>query len=343
MTISTKTIRDFIYVDQGRLYSFYSQLNEGVAEQVFKSVIHGEAATAAQSSPDIKSEVIESQRSKALQQTESTILYDYMYEQLEDQLSSVIVNVSDILSDKSAEEEFTSDELAYYLDTLQKALMVKVVGRVEIEDYERMDAFVARANELMTTLASFHAETDEVKAALANLEEQLKAEKDRNKKAKLGEQIKRLRDPKLHAQDMNILDDPKLIEGLRVILEVFYHKKFEISITARPLYTTFRAIIEKDWLRIRPEILRSLYGGQVESSWTMIGQITSTPSGVTNLDAFNMLPDNLPELQSVRDPLRYLFGRLKAFDAMLTESKIRFEQTVCPLAIYRELKVPIKR
>ena len=160
MTEQFKVIRDFIYVDQGRLYSFYSQLNEGIAEQIFKSFIHGESSTAAQGSPDVKDEVIESQRTKALQRTESTILYDHMYEQLEDQLRTVIIDVSEIPKEKSIDDKLTDDEIGHYLDTLKRAVMVKVVGSVEIEDYQRMDAFIEKANQLMVTIASFHAGTD---------------------------------------------------------------------------------------------------------------------------------------------------------------------------------------
>jgi hypothetical protein len=152
-----------------------------------------------------------------------------------------------------------------------------------------------------------------------------------------------LKNPKAHAQDLNLLDDPELIKRLRVILEIFYDKKFEISVNSgTPVFTTFRGIIEKEWLRVRPEILRALYGGIVTSPWTMVGQITSIPYiGVDGLDAFNAgIEERLPQAKSVRDPLKFLFNRLKAIEAIVNQSTLSIEQIVCPLAIYRELEVP---
>ncbi len=337
----TKTIRDFIYVDQGRLYSFYSQLNEGIAQQIFQSFLNSESATNTQTSPDVEDEVIESQRSRALQRTESTILYDFMYEQLERKLGNVIIDVSEIIEGESA-KEVPEEGIRLYLDTLRSAVMVKVVGEAAIEDYDRMDSFVGHINNVMEVLAFFHTLSDEAKAQLARLTEELNTEKDRNRRAQIKEQIKRLNNPKLHAEDMNLLDNPNLVEGLRVILKAFYDKKFEIAISSGgPMYTTFRAIIDREWLRVRPEILRSLYAGTIESPWTMVGQITSLPfPNITNLDPLNTgLTEKLAESKSIRDPLRILFNRLRAFDAMLDQSSFRWEPIVCPLAIYRELKV----
>lgn len=336
-----KRIRDFIYVDENRLYSFYSQLNKGIAQQIFESYVHRESATTAQANPEFQDEVTESSRSKASQRTESTILYDYMYEQLEDKLRHAIVDVSEILNNKSS-EDLQDEDYRHYLDSLKNALMVKVTGKVEIEDYERMDGFIDKANRLMETLALFRSHSDENVELIKQLEKEAQQEKDRNKKAILNEKIRTLKTPKLLAAEMNLLDDPELIKGLRLVFEVFYGKNFEIAITSSvPLYTTFRGIINRDWLRIQPDILRSLYVGVIESTWTMVGQVTTTSVlNINNIDDLNSgLTERLSQSNSLRDPMRVLFNRVRGFEAMLNKSDLRIEHIVCPLAIYRELRV----
>ncbi|HJQ34695.1 MAG TPA: hypothetical protein VJ866_21115 [Pyrinomonadaceae bacterium] len=339
MSEQQKVIRDFIYVDQARLYSFYSQLNKGVAQQVFQSYLHGESASISQTSPDVSDEVSESERTRVSQRTESTILYDYMYEQLEEKMRGAILDVSRIFPDRGIDEELDTEEVLHYLNTISNALMIKVTGPAEIEDYRRIDAILEKGNNLMESAALFSLLSAENLKLIASLEKQAEAEKDRNKKAQIKDRIKRLKDPRLHARDLNILDEPKVIEGIRLFIEIFYPNNFEIAVSStNQLFVTYRGIVDKKWLRIEPEILRSLYGGKIESNWTMVGQVTSTSAFKAEyFDKINKwLEEQLPKTQSLRDPLRYIFNRVRGLEANLNQSGLRFEPIVCPLAIYRE-------
>jgi hypothetical protein len=342
MSEKPRRIRDFIYVDQGRLYSFYSQLNKGVAQHVFQSYLHGEAASKSQTNPDIPEEVSESERSKMSQRTESTILYDYMYDQLEEQLRDAILDVSTIFRDREGDEDLNGEEITGFIETISNALMIKVTGTVEIEDYRRIDAVLERGNKLMETAALFATQSSDNLRLIAELEAEAAAETDRNRKAQIKERVKRLKDPKLHAQDLKLLDDPTVIEGIRLFIDTFYPNSFEIAVSSTTeLYATYRGVIDKKWLRIDPEILRTLYGGKVESQWTMVGQVTST--ALFRPDLFKtlsqLLEEQLSQSQSLRDPLRYIFTRIRGMEALLSQSGLRLEPVVCPLAIYREREI----
>jgi hypothetical protein len=54
-------IRDFIYVDADRLYSLYSQVFEGVADQIVESFIAGLATTDSQKGPLLQGSSTEAQ------------------------------------------------------------------------------------------------------------------------------------------------------------------------------------------------------------------------------------------------------------------------------------------
>jgi|GEM_PF-2432039 hypothetical protein len=343
MTESTKKIKDFIYVDQARLYSFYSQLNKGVAQQIFQSVVHGEAATSTQANPEVKDETIESERNRSLQTTENTILYDYMYEQLEAQLSESILDVSTILANKNV-DDLTTQDIQLFFDSITNALMVKVTGNAEFEDYGSMDAFVANANKLMKAFAHFMTLTPENVAKVNELKQGLESEGNVKKKNQIREEIKKLQSADAIANDNQLLGDAKLIENLRVLLEVLYGDSFHIAITTTyPPFAAFRGIVNRDWLRIKPGILRSLYPGLIESPWTMVGQVTSKSlQSLDTLQELNALFDKqLASAKSMRDAMRYIFNRVRSLEGFLNQGGIRFEPVVFPLAIYRELTLPI--
>lgn len=339
-----KLIRDFIYVDQGKLYSLYSQLNKGVAQQVFESFVHGEAATKSQPNPEYSDELIESQRSKTLHRTENTVLYDYMYERLEQQLQHVITDAAEIMRGKDA-DELTIDDVSEYNSKLENAFLIKAAGNVEIEDYQHLDKFLERSNDLMTSIAILETHSDENRARIRELENLIGAEKDRNRKAALREQLKGLQNAVLRAQALGLLTDEELIQALILILETFYGEGLEISITLPSIpYTTFRGVIDREWLRFRPELLRSLYGGVVKSRWTMVGQITSLLRyDIENIDFLNigLTAEDLAKAKSIREPIRALFNRIRAMEEMLSHSALRREVVVYPLAIYREMEIAI--
>src|SRR5215212_3700209 len=135
-----RTIRDFIYLDGDRLNSLYSQLFEGVAEQIVKSRLHSEVQENIQKGGITKGQIAEAQFAEMKQSTESKVLFDYMYTQLASELSESILEPQNITSET-------------YREQLVNAFMVKVKGKAEVEDYNRMRSFVDRFNELAGKLA----------------------------------------------------------------------------------------------------------------------------------------------------------------------------------------------
>lgn len=338
----TRTVRDFIYVDQDRLYSFYSQINKGVAQQIFKSIAHGEAATESQSNPDFAEEITESQRSKSLQRTENTILYDYIYEQLEDKLEPVITDLSSMF-DIPPDESISEEQVGVFLEAMKTAFMIRVKGKPEIIDYERLDTFLEKSNSLMEAVVFLTLESTQNKNLLQQLQEQVKTEKDKNEKAKLNERIRALKNHKLYAQQLGVLDNKDLLTSIRTLIEIFLQNRYEISIQSNTSpHVTFRGIINREWLRIDPSLLRSLYMGSIESTWTLVGQITTLfNTEINDIDAFNVgiTQDKLEKSKSIREPLKYVLNRLLAMETMVNQSE-RFEPIVYPLAIYREIQIP---
>ncbi len=325
-------IRDFIYVDVDRLYSLYSQVFEGVAEKIVQSYMDSSAKLDQQKGSIASGSATEAQVAELSSTTESKILYDHMYNSLEFKLKKSILEVSEIPPDD-------------YIKTLSKAFMIKVRGTAEIEDYSRANVFMEKVNSLGEAVAYSITQSEEVKNKINELEEQAKVA-TAPERSQLRDQIKKISDPKLLSKQMGLHQDEKLLGHLKQFVEIFHPEGFEITIKPdqRCENIVFRGIVDKKWLRIKPELLRALYSGLVNMQWTMVGQITFLPfkgfkleEPEMNLNTPNTLEKNSP---SLRDPFRSIFQGMRSFDSMFLESQQRVEILICPLAIYREVSLP---
>lgn len=324
------TIRDFIYVDADRLNSLYSQVFEGVAEQIIQSYMDSSTKSDQQKGAIASGSTTEAQMAEMSSKTENKILYDHMYNRLESKLEKSILEVSKIPEND-------------YIETLSKSFIIKVRGTAEIEDYNRVKIFMEKVNSLVETIAY-----SMIKAEESNINELGKMVKtaSASEKKQLTDRIKIMKDPKLLSKEMGLHQDEKLLEYLKKFVELFHPEGFEITIKPqeRDENIVFRGVVDKKWLRVKPEFLRALYSGLVNIQWTMVGQITFLPlkgfkleEPQVKVNTPNTLENNSP---SLRDPFRGMFQGMRVFDSMFLESQQRTEILVCPLAIYREVSFP---
>jgi hypothetical protein len=245
--------------------------------------------------------------------------------------------------------------------------MIKVKGRAEIEDYNRVKAFAKQFNELAGKLA--FAETMNQLGISLYKAEALIATAQGEAKGNLRKAVQKFKNSEQLAKDKGYYQDEELMSLIELVTQMFYPEGFETTITpTRGIEgIVFRGVIDKQWLRLKPDFLKALYGGYTEFEWTMVGQITYMPGGeapkipaimVPNANgAVNETPNlkeegaseeteeqeagpapqQIPtELPSMRDPFRMVFGGLTALERMFLESKQRVEVIMHPLAIYRE-------
>lgn len=344
------TIRDFIYVDAERLYSLYSQVFEGVAEQIVESFIAELTSSESHKGSIMGGSSKDAQVAEASRRTENKSLYDHMYNRLERKLDAVITNATDIT-------------LENYHEVLTEAFMIKVSGPSEIEDYERIDLFMKRFNELADVIgySQLHGIRTAIEAGWKEKESEINQLSDRNKKAAAQRQLdKEKKDFEKRVQDFleqsGLRQDEKLLGYLRLFIEIFNPHGFEITVNPPKSNQkiVYRGVVDRKWLRVQPDFLRALYGQAVKSTWTMVGKITYIPyTDLPNERTLVTPPDNpgvddennlLSKVEStnpsMRDPFRNMFTAARAFDQMFLESSERVEILIAPLAIYHEIEIP---
>ena len=73
--------------------------------------------------------------------------------------------------------------------------------------------------------------------------------------------------------------DPQPLAAMIEMLQRYHPSGYEVTILPQRSETGiyYRGVLDKQWLRLHPEYIRTLYGGLVDADWTMVGQITYMP------------------------------------------------------------------
>ncbi|MCH5209804.1 MAG: hypothetical protein J1F01_02465 [Oscillospiraceae bacterium] len=225
-------IRDFIYLDNDLLYSLYSQVFEGVVEAVTDSY-------AAEKTTTDKQRKLDAKVAEASIRVENKILYDHMYNKLEERLQKCIRDLSDV--EDISLEDFRND------------FIVKIQGRAIIHDYSRLRDYTENFNKLGEAVAysilMSNTNTDISKNGVTR-----------------------------YAKEHALHVDERILENAKLMIDNFHNQSYEINICSknnpRLLY---KGTINRNWLRMIPTNIRELYSDTPMMDWTMVGRITSIP------------------------------------------------------------------
>jgi len=336
MPDSQVVVRDFIYLDADKLYSMYSQLFKGVVEQIVESFRSGEARRSNEKAGLLEGRSLDTQVAEVSARTENKVLHDHMYHRLEERIAASLVSGNDL-------------NRGNFREKLEKSFLVRATGSAEIEDYQRMETFLSKFNELGEAIA--YSQVVAVGApALKSKGEEIANIADRNQRKRAEAEFRRLSPESLakkSAADLGLTQDKKLMENLQLFTSLFHRDAYEVTIVpcGVPDGVAFRGVLNKRWLRVEPEHLSALYGGFVESNWTIVGQVAHLPGEVLPMEANADHTTSQVEAggtdPSMRDPFQAIFRSARVFERMFLESQQRTEVTVSPIALYRAMEVTV--
>lgn len=293
--MNNEVISDFIYMDKDRLYSLYSQIFEGVIEAVVDSYSN-EIQNNETIKNMIKGNSLESQVAEASTKTENKVLYDHMYNLLEKKLSDVIFYIND------------SDNMN--IETLKNKTIIKVTGKTSIQDYERLKIYMEKFNELGKIIAY-------------------------SNYSSLSKNEQKMTNVNTLAKSLGLTQDTTLLNNIKTMTEFFNDDGYDVIISAKNSNEIlYRGIINKEYLRVEPNMLRTLYGDEPPMEWTMVGQITYIPyneeESETNAD------DNKD--MSISDSYQNMFNSYRSVEKKFFEGKEKTRVHIAPIAIYTETK-----
>lgn len=323
MTEGERTVRDFLYLDLDRLYSLYSQIFQGVASEMIESFTSQAATTESGKSHPFSGRSLEDQVVELSSRTQVRWLHDHMYSKLEENLRGVILENPKVTP-------------ADYDQTLADCFLLKFAGCAEIGDFQRLRVMLEKYNVLGEAIAYSHLVNARSDESSSTSEEKIASIKDRNSRARARELTKKHGDAKSIAKELGLYQEPELLKNLQAFLDFFGMDPYEIVFPVSDQPVAFRGVLDRKWLRIQPELLRSLYGTSLEGPVTIVGQITHLPHLKRDLTA----PDSprspiRPPSEanpSMRDSYQSMFKAARALEHMFLESDNRVEVVVCPLA-----------
>ncbi|MDE6708752.1 MAG: hypothetical protein K2K06_12045 [Oscillospiraceae bacterium] len=244
---SNEILRDFIYIDKDKMYSLYSQIFEGVAESLMESISMSNEETKKEGSPkkNLEERIIE-----ASVKTQNIVLFDHIYNMLEEKLSPYLLNINET----TTREDIKTDSI------------IKITGYALIEDYEHLSYLMGNLNSIGMALATLtmQSQVGENKTISKNAVEQA-------------------------AREYGLVLDKKLCDSIVSVIENFHGSLMEVTVehSENPFNLGFKAPLDSQYLRLSPNMLRNLYGYKPCMKWTIVGEVTSIVDTSTEFEHKN--------------------------------------------------------
>lgn len=339
---------DYLYVDLPKVISLYSQLTGGVVES--RETTHEHAKTADNKRAydfrvfrhDAGGTANDKSGTKELIKPHHAVLAE-----LEEELTRQGYLLD--LDAGNGERSLRDSELR---QLLSNTLCVKATGRAVIEDYERMKGiskdFPEVAKFVNKSIEGGVKDTPgykEVEAQLQSLGEQLKGEKDRNKKAAGESRLRQLKAELAKfvssASTVGVVDQ-WILDGFRTWVDTFLPGIINLRVypsLERPDEQIFGHLKREYFEDTNTSSFHFAYGSVPTEPISMIGIVTAIPS--ESSDSFNPLSefarDGLMSAESVESGFRGLFRGFDGIEQLVRTC--RFPRVlVQPIVVYRSVK-----
>jgi hypothetical protein len=330
-------IRSFLYLDQYKLYSFSSQLFEGLTDYIIRTRNTAQGHSESRDMISAKGRKLAELVAEQQGITEMRFLHDSAYnlfeEELQDQRAILDINSSRTSLDLTSKDFVRIRGTAVFND-------VKLLKRT-LEEFNK----AGEALTYVTEAKNFQ--------ALETTERQLlTTTKDRNQRAVVKAKVKHLKDLSALAQEKGLKHDGKFLNSLAYLLAYGYEDQLEIRIPIRNadgVSTIYSATLDRSCLREKEVALITKYSRKTERELTLFGVLTqrNTSSEITS-SADNVSSNDPDESEksalSENPPTRIKEGVLNMIDALAAleasfTGKLQSEVIIDPVAVYLELHV----
>ena len=310
-------LKSFIYLDEYKLYSLYSQMFEGITEFLVSSlgtqVEEGEKQKGVLGSGRELVDLL--RKNEAIH--EKKYLHDYQYTIFEKKLLKE-ERVLEISPDSIEQVDF---------DFPSKPL-VKIKSKAIFNDINSIKATLENFNNLGEALA-YVTNFKNLKEVESQLNQAKNTIKDRNQKADLQRQYNSFRNISKLAKEQGLHQDGKFLEKLNMLLTYGYQDQFEVQLNV--CENVFTANLNRNYLREKESTLIRKYSRITEREFVLFGMV----SQVNNPMEFDQ-EDNSDEPESMKQALMLLFEQLANIENQFT-GRLSNEIIVDPIAIYTEL------
>jgi hypothetical protein len=308
-------IKNFIYLDEEKMYSLSSQLFEGVTEYVLNESVSEKGESEEQKGPVGSGRVLGDILRNSERNTEKKFLNDYSYtifekKLLDDGLVFVTPN-----AEQAVEEN------------IENMSFIKITSKATFNDINSINETLKNFNKIGKALAHV-TNFKEISAVKEQLEKAKQNTKDRNKKSQLQTQFKSLTNINKLATESGLQQDQGFLDDLALLL--FYGFQDQLEVQMNLDNRIFSANLNRSFLRESEDLVIRKYSRQTEVAFTLFGIVTQRQR-----DKLEELEEN-EDFDSIKEALMNLVSHLSNLESTFT-GRLSNEIIVDPIALYTEI------
>jgi hypothetical protein len=308
-------IKNFIYLDEEKMYSLSSQLFEGVTEYVLNESSSEQGESEEQKGPVGSGRVLGDILKNSERNTEKKFLNDYSYTIFEKKLlEDEMVLIVD--SDKTKEPQVVSNKP-----------FIKITSKAIFNDINSINNTLKNFNKIGKALAHI-TNFQQISEVKEQLEKAKQNTKDRNQKSKLQTQLKSMTNINKLATESGLQQDQGFLDDLSLVLTYGFQDQLEVQMGCGD--SIFSANINRNFLREPEELVIRKYSRKTEVEFTLFGIITQHQR-----EQLEELEEN-EEYKSIKEALMNLVSHLSNVEATFT-GRLSNEIIIDPIALYTEL------
>lgn len=307
-------IKNFIYLDEQKMYSLSSQIFEGVTEYIVNESVSETSEKESQKGPIGSGKVIGDILRQNDKKSEKKFLHDHSYSLLEQKLTE----------DKKI-LEFSREETKENLnECLKNSPFVKVKAKAIFNDIVSIQNTIENFNKFGKALTRVTNHDRIVEA-----KEKLKTSKTHKKKGKIKEFIDTL------AKESGLENDQSFLDDLSFLLKFGFQDQLEIQMNMND--SIFSANLKRECLREEESLIIRKYSRQTEVEFILFGIVTQHQENkIKDLEEPSDIDDDTDTPPSIKQALMNLVSKLTDVETSFT-GRLDNEIIIDPIALYREL------
>lgn len=307
-------IKNFIYLDEEKMYSLSSQLFDGVTEYVLNESFLSKDLSEEQKGPVGSGRILGDILRNSERKTEKKFLNDYSFTIFEKKLLEE-EKVS-IVPDAALTEKFS-----------EYRSFVKITSKATFNDINSINATLKNFNTIGKALAHVTNYKD-ITAVKEQLEKAKQSTSDRNSKIKLDAQFKTLANINKLATNSGLQQDQKFLDDLALLLAYGFQDQLEVQMHSDG--KIFSANLNRSFLREPEELVIRKYSRKTEVDFTLFGIVTQYKR--EKLEDL----DEKEEYGSIKEGIMNLVSHLSNVEATFT-GRLTNEIIIDPIALYTEI------
>jgi hypothetical protein len=312
-------IKNFIYLDEDKMYSLSSQIFEGITEYVLNEDSTNNHESETQKGPVGSGKVLADVIISSSKATEKKFFHDYSFTLFENHLMAQ-GRVLDLTS-----SELTLDDLKA---TINDFSFIKVKAKSTFNDINKITELFSEFNTIGEALAHMGVfeQLNELNANIAAFKQE---NPGKNKKSPLESEVKRLSNFKALAQESSLYQSQKFLDDLSLLTKYGFSDQFEVTQSlGDALFTT---CLTREFLREKEDLLIRKYSRKTEKEVVVFGMISQAFS-----ENEVELAEEGKDLPNMKAALLNLVEHLTNIENSISGKQPQ-EVVIDPIAVYFEV------